>query len=911
MGNDKRLGDIINELTATEEHFLKKYLLENRLTQELHYLSSPQICQWLGPPFKKSGKMSEGDEQLPLLLFFFQNLVTKFPFIASNSAEEQTKFWQATVQPFVESMNSKRSDKHEMIPKTKRKRYINKKMLSGLLIFYNSMIVTQKDMKYLEESHLKSTQSSKLENLQKSTAGDALNISLNDYAHMKFSNNINVNIVAVRRMVSPATSSSGWFGITTRGPRHNYEFVLQVTTRLKHGIDYTYKSHFIARPFSQFRKLEKGLKALLPGVMSTKIFPIGHKLKNDNGSSADLDDSSTIVSNSKDNKLFREKQRLALRGWISALLEYPEIIHSNIFQNFIDDDSINFDSLSPDDLIDHENRIAHERHIIKTQQEFQTQTVHIISNLSAEFEHLKSQLVKNPKALNDFYDILGKTRDVEKSQSSLIRSFNDWCKIEIAATLYQWFLGSDRAAPVLAKCVKLNRLVPHGLIYNVLRFTNPVKIVSRMLDLLFLPLPSFSMPRWSSSSQDELAETKKKEARNMISIAFVMLLEDDLSNYEKELKVLEESLPEGFIIFTQRIKAYFELPHEICQEIQDESDFKSQDLLLTVLSTDLISPRLSGDIDKIYFDDIASSYESYQNLGDSDVEDIELYVALKQYWQLKINTKDKEFFKLLWQDPETTKFIKGALVIFYKPLLELMNKAQMHVAYRDTQIFMEDVLKEMVNLNNGEKYYLDPMTLLNRIVSIVTKHENRAWSFINNIYSNDERELFKGLITWISKFLEILRIKYTDLSLVDLKLNEMDVIVDNELFIKQLTSRTKKIVAKRQLFKQYLQAKTELSSHTTQEKIDYEWENIHENIMGDNNGVAEFGVDIEDLEEFNNMNNEQDFDSEEVGALERQLRQDLYKLEHESDCGTSELDKLDNAVKNQLITIFQRLEMEK
>lgn len=62
-------NDIINELNPTQEHFLKKYLLENRLTHELHLLSQPNCCQLFGPPFKYTPDQME-EYQFPLLRFF-------------------------------------------------------------------------------------------------------------------------------------------------------------------------------------------------------------------------------------------------------------------------------------------------------------------------------------------------------------------------------------------------------------------------------------------------------------------------------------------------------------------------------------------------------------------------------------------------------------------------------------------------------------------------------------------------------------------------------------------------------------------------------------------------------------------------------------------------------------------------
>ena len=71
------IDTLLKQLTPTQEHFLKKYLLEEQLSKELHNFNEPNCCQLLGYPFKSSSnKNNQNDElssKLPLLSFFSNN----------------------------------------------------------------------------------------------------------------------------------------------------------------------------------------------------------------------------------------------------------------------------------------------------------------------------------------------------------------------------------------------------------------------------------------------------------------------------------------------------------------------------------------------------------------------------------------------------------------------------------------------------------------------------------------------------------------------------------------------------------------------------------------------------------------------------------------------------------------------
>ncbi|ABN65748.2 predicted protein [Scheffersomyces stipitis CBS 6054] len=923
-------NDFLDGLTPAQEHFLKKYLLEYRLSDELHTFSRADVCELVGFPFKTTLKKS-GFDVLPLSTFYMRNFVAQFPFIASNSDNVQRAFWQETVQPFVESFNSKNiSSSEERQTNATKRRQVNKKFLSGMLLFYNSVIITNKELTYLNESHLKPSDTGKMDKFSANLNDDALCVDDIDKHDMKkFHHNLSINIVALRRTGAavagtPSNSISSWspmrFVTSSRpsAPRHHYEFVIQVTTRESVDGNFQYKSHFIARHYHEFKTLESKLKRHLPGVMSTEVSELPRKFSNDNGyndiahekdTESELASlSSTVNGSSKTTKLVREKLRLSLRGYLRTLSKYPEIVHSDIFLDFIDHGSFNYRQLSEVELEDHKNRIEHERTMLKTQVEFQKQTAKVIVNLTKDFESLKKDIIMNPSTLSGIFDQIGKSSDIKK-QTPFLKTLNEWCKLEAAATLYQVFLSQDNSNDWLNRCRKFHRLFPYNLVYGILRFTNPLKIVSRIVDLLLVNIPTVSIPSWGSKDEEELKEIAKKSgSRNLLSMIFVMLLDESLSSYETELKLLrEEKLDSEYEIFLERIERYTDVDYAVVDAIKRESYEKSQDLLLTVLSTDLIKPPLRTIEDKYKYSQIVKSQMSYDQLAEhKNVVDSALYLNLKQYWQVQIRKKDADLFKQLWKEPELTKLIKNFLMVFYQPMMRIFTKADIHVVFRDFQKFMDDLMKELSIINNQEIYYLNSFEVFDRLKSLFDKHEDVLWKFIHTLYVKDDEHLFKGLVLWIEKFLVALRIKFFDEETVKLNLSSANLGIDEELFLKQLNSRAERTILRRKLFKEFLEVQASTGDETAQDKIDSKWEEVNNQLYGEFNTKG-LGIDLEDVEEFNHLNAEEDLGDH---SNERVLKQKLFDLEKNLvDYGTSELDKLDDSVKSQLSTLLTNLKI--
>lgn len=925
----------IDELSPTQEHFLKKFLLESRLKYELHYLGEPDCLLYLGPPFKSQANQNV---QLPLLRFFFHQFVATFPLITNNTPEDQIAFWKETVQPFVESFNQKSiSDAEERKELVTKRHQVNVRLLSFLLLYFNSMIISKKELQYLGEDHLKPSDKGKLDKLSRGPALAKVGLgafqkpsSLHDYGNMVFVNDMNLNIVAVDILKGgdeeEEAPPSSWsldplrlLGTAAEGPKLHYSFVLQVTFRTKIGDSCTYRSHFISKPYLQFKKLEQQLKKKYPGVMTTEVGRLPRKMKHDDGISPDTASQSSseksyvrilLDSVKKDRpKYYREKLRLALRGYMNTLLTKPEIAHCDVFTGFLDS-AANFDCLSLDQERDHGERMILEKQRLATQAEFQDRTAKRVFALTKDFEKFKAELVEQPHLLSKMFEEFSTTLLIAEL-SPFLRTFFEWCKLEIAATLYQVFLSQDNSSEWFSKCRRFHKIFPYNLCYGILKYTNPVKVVSRMVDLLLVNMPSVG---WGS---------EKKKVNNLLLMIFIMLLDEDLQDYSKERAKLLESGPLAtpeFKIFIERI-SYYVNEMQGHDGIKQESVENEANLLLTILQTDQIEPRL-GPGDQKTLLEISKAYEAYVSIDDhKEVEGVQTYVALRQLWQLEVRSRDKQQMKQLWKEPELTNLIKRFLTVFYQPLMTVMKKCDIHLVFRDWQHFLDDLMLELAQLDEGDMYYTSSVEMFNRFKQLLDKHEHVLWRFMHDLYVKDDQQIFMGLIQWIESFLVALRSKYTDPDSVTLDFMSMvpSAPIDAAKFETELNTRIEAILEKRRLLKQYLLESANVKAGTTysnshepvsfsgnateQKMINERWEELNNGLF-DMQG-RDFGVDDADIEDFNLMHaHGKAADRDEEGELRALLRK-IADLDREMEHQAGEISKLDASTHTQLCALLR------
>lgn len=882
----------LSELSPTQDHFLKRFMVEACLKEELHHLSEPGCLGNLGPPFK----MDDGNQplDLPLLKYFFTNFVASFPFITNNPEQEQAVFWNDTVQPFLESINAKRlsnsSDRKENI--TKRKQ-INTRLLRTLLLFFNSMLSSKKEIEYLSNDHLKPTDQGKLDKLAQTEVLLKRGLGavytphgLHEYSKMDYISNLNIDIVAVE-IVRNDEMTETWSIFnpfsTIKNFKLHYSYILQVTKREKKDSLVTYSSHFISKKIADFEHLESSLKKSFPGLM-TSLNRLPRNIKHDKGvrnhskeedaekGNGDLgtgtsdfsekvslpDDSLQVsVTRSETHKYYREKHRLALRGYLLNLSSIPEIAHCDAFKDFISDPTTTFYDLTPRQLKDYKQRFQLEKNRLATQEEFQNRIANVVFHLSKNIEQFKTQIISEPRLLNKVFEEIGTSKSVE-DLSPLLKTFIEWCKLEVAATLYQVFLTQDNSSEWFYKCRKFHRLFPYKVCYGILKYTNPVSIMSRIVDLLLLDIPTFG-------------RKKDNHVNNLLSMIFVTLLDEDLGDYLKEREKLISEPPINdakFDVFKQRIEYYVnELDFDLQEDVKEESVRSGTDHLLEILGSPLVMPSLTETDREVLENEIKASFKAYCLLEKSKkLEGTSVYTTLKQLWQLDVRTRDKNVLKQMWQEPELTKLIKKFLTIFYQPLMKVMKKCDVHLVFLDFQHFLDDLIAELTKLDEGGMYFTSSVEMFDRFKRLLDKHEDGFWRFLRDLYLKDDSHLFMNLIKWIEGFLVALRQKFVAPESVELDFSTMTPTssVDAAKLTKELDVQIEAILRKRSLLKEYLEESAAVSSGSdrstpqsqssdenisAQKAMGNKWNNINSSVFDVQ--ALDLGLLKEEFAEFN------------------------------------------------------------
>lgn len=950
------------KLTPAEEHFLKKRLLENRLANELHLLSSPECFQLFGEPFKSNTKLSK-NYKFPLLRFFFDHFIRTFPFLAYHSPEVQEEFWQGKIQTFVENFNKKGiSGSEERLQKSTKRKQINKKVLSTLLFFFNSFYITKNDKKYHSEQHIRPTEISVARKLQTSDSASltrphvSVDQSLHEFSPGSFINDIYLNIVSVLQLESKKSNKS-YFpssifstgGKTGQNSGRNDgsfnkgtdQYVIHVVVRtLIADNKYNYSSYFIRKSYEQLSVFDKSIRHHFPGLLHSfgrlpKRIPHDEgiealvterkidadtELIYDEGSTESFKTARCTIPKSKDIHIEREeaiimrreKMRLALRGYLNSLLRCKEIVVSNIFDDFIGSNSNEvYNELSKSEKEDYEARLIHEKNMYNTQVQFQIQVSNVILDLGKSFDNFKDELISNPSALSSLFQEIGKTSNIQ-NLSPIIINFIEWCKLQMSATIYQLFVASDYSCEWFRKCYKFHRLFPYNLVYGILRFSNPVKIISKLLDLLLVDIPTFSMPSipWIMTKHAD----KKKGSKNLLSWIFIMLLDEDMNDYSQELASLKKRIlrmDAKFGILLNKIDNYVNSisPFE-SDNINVRAKEEGKDLLLYVLSSDDVKPKLDEAI-RYLFDMIHDSYDRLNGDLSTQSVDSEVYILFKQYWQLTIRKRDKALMKMLWQEPEMTLLIKEFMIIFYQPIMRVLAKADMHVAFKAFKEFMDDLMKTISEINDGQMYTLSPSEMFLKINSILDRHQDQFWEFFHSIYKNDDQEIFINLAKWIEKFLYALRLKFSDPQKVTL---DLDKILgsggDFDTIHNQLLTYVRCVLKRRQIIKGYLQEKSDTedaaASQSDSQKINHEWGKMANEIFG---GLAadDFGVDEEEINDLNLLHDLENLKS--FTEKEKNLNGILNSLELITLRSTSEVDKYDDKFRNYLNSVSRDIDL--
>ncbi|ODV97133.1 hypothetical protein PACTADRAFT_48886 [Pachysolen tannophilus NRRL Y-2460] len=944
-------------LTPSQEHYLKKELLNLELNDEFNKLSTTYKdntgLRKFGPPFapydptssnanyKESMKMLElyrdqFNMEFPLLRHFFTNFIMTFPFILQyqqlGDKNSDENFWVNKVQTFYEIWKTKKISNSDDRGQLSKRKLALFKFVKLLLMLYNSSILVYGDEIYFEENEKANKNAYKKVNAVLPLAD--LEAGLEDVLNKdNYINGIDVNVCGVRRSKELKVIKSF---------NNNFQRFWKVKLD-----DEKKTTYYIARRYSEFKQLNQDLRNIFPVKELPKLpskikhnsnidyqddsrdsFEIDdvddadnvdadnddddssslvtastYKIENDfvnalrmssstsapkpsssssqslnsspypsisknflptmknNGSKIDDNDKKTqsssktslnstasSISNVQQNhlnvKLPREKLRVPLRGYLHQLLKIPEVKNSVVFKAFLEKNK--FEKIeSQVEKNDIELRLKLDDLIISQQLKFQQETIKSINILQENIKELKHDILNKDGSwgLSPLFKEIETKEKIEDLPAPL-RSFVDLSKIEVASTLYEVFVANDQSAELLKIMKKLHAFFPYKIVATIMRFTNPMAIVKKLIDLFLIQSPSFN-----------------GNGKSLLQYIFTLILNDDVKQLTKETENLVEKIKSDgtkYGLLVDKIKLYINTNDDnLVLDIKKNSAQLGIDLTLSIL---LNNNDLPIKIENNLLEELIESYRNFKRVEklnkdqkkvDSQQEynklskDSSLYFNLNELFRAMLRRRDKDHLKELWDEPELTRLIKELIAIFFQPLIKVFTQADIYIYIPILKNFVSDLIKLVEDYRNNYSMLATNSASNNivvKFISLLTNYENYLYKFIHNLYVNDihadaKSQIFVKLIDWLNSFIVLLNYVKSDRPDLKIDLNALikdltlDGTVNREELIKEIDGIIDKINDRRQLYQEILESQNaDADEGTRTSKINENWNKINKNL---------------------------------------------------------------------------------
>jgi uncharacterized protein YktA (UPF0223 family) len=581
----------------------------------------------------------------------------------------------------------------------------------------------------------------------------------------------------------------------------------------------------------------------------------------------------------------REKTRLGLRSYLRTLLEDIEISHCEILKEFLFKGRIlHFTDKETEDIAKRESL---DLLLILNQLKFQNETYKKIQDLKQSSMVLRNVLLKEDNGLQSvFHEI--KVKENINELSPMLRSFIDWCKIEISATIYQLFLGQDSSFELFSQVKRIHSLMPYTIMISILKFTNPMSIMKAMIDLLM---------------------ANPFGGKSLLQSLFFGILSDDIKSQNKVITELEAKIDDVLLI--NRLKWFIfdsVSDGELVENLRLEAKETRCDLLLTVL----ISPQVTeNEPSHETIGDLMESYQEYKKLtkvkNEQDAmfinqELASLYSNLRQLYKLYIRNHDKEIMQKLWSEPELILIMKDLLTMFYQPLVNLFKHSHVDQAFKSFQRFMDDLIILIDRLNN-EIYSIDPNRIVTEIMNVLNKHENEFYKFLHNVYQNDKDLIFEGLINWINGLLKLLRLAKSEneherVDLLKLINNNSEVKYEN--LVNELDQIIRNVKKSQELMKKRLvkeQQEKDKKMTSDDRDIQQNWDVINQDLEFFK--YDDFGINENDIADFH-----EESDNDDCSIDDDDDDNDTCESKPTSELKNDEIAKLLGGFKHELTRVL-------
>ncbi|TID28799.1 hypothetical protein CANINC_002318 [Pichia inconspicua] len=560
-------------------------------------------------------------------------------------------------------------------------------------------------------------------------------------------------------------------------------------------------------------------------------------------------------SETSSHRFLREILRQSLRAFLKFIVNSQVLSESVELERFLETSKIQYADLNHNDI---QGRLNLDNMRLVQHYKFQKALVSIVKVLEKDVEQLKAKIyesgfnyvfdrIKEFETLgelcgsskgNNMNWLYSREETEETNDKSPLRGLVRIIMLEIASTQYELLIGSDSSMATLKTIKKLHYMFPYKIVAGVLRFTNPLMMVKRMIDVF-----TYQMPTVSSSINGMMQglgiggwkkEEKSTKNKSLLQLLFAGILGDDLRKIEKERADVAANLnklKEGRSIM-HYIEKYFQLSDADVIEIKDLADDQNIELFFAILMYFKLNEDLIEKIER----------EREMFINKENVKENSYYLLSKRYFHLELRKYDKEMMIELWNEPELMNVIKEVISLFLSPLIELFKKADIYKYVPIFAKYMTELLALCEKYNNDYSEY-GRSDVVSELVGLEEKYSEYVYKFIRDIYLNDIEDensnLFEGLIEWLNNVVRFLSFVKKDRP--DLKIDMTDVLCslsDKErdqimILVKELIDAGEK---KKQLMEQMEEKKKfsdkpgELHDWTKVERdrvLDQSWDHVN------------------------------------------------------------------------------------
>lgn len=285
---------------------------------------------------------------------------------------------------------------------------------------------------------------------------------------------------------------------------------------------------------------------------------------------------------------------------------------------------------------------------------------------------------------------------------------------------------------MFAQAKRIHGLVPYTLLKNVIRIANPAAVMSGVLDL-FLAQPFGS--------------------RSLLQRIFSLTLNDSIKDFQRSIASIAGKIDDSAL--AQKLKNFVDSEEETKNEIREEAEADSVDIIVAILRSDLLSPELNPEqIGKVFNGYVAWNH-AVENVDLEMQQGAQWFANMKQLLKLYTRQRDKAMMASIVEEPATLQLFRDLFTIFYEPLVRVYKSANVYSSITDFADFANDAIS-VIESAQRQDASADPNQTVQAFIDLCARHEDNFYKFIHEVHIHDNG-LFQSLMTWIEEILDFLR----------------------------------------------------------------------------------------------------------------------------------------------------------